>query len=64
MSNELPAGMREWVALVGGGTITRLDRAVARREAYFTEVTRPDGSVLKGFLRLDRNADPKAPSAL
>jgi len=64
MPNDLPAGVPEWLAQLGGGKITRLDRAVARREAYFAEVTRPDGSVLKGFLRLERNPDPKNPSSL
>lgn len=63
-ANDLPAGVSDWLAKLGGGTITRLDRAVARREAYFAEVTRPDGSTLKGFLRLERNPDPKNPSSL
>ena len=52
--HDLPAGMVEWVAEIGGGEITRLDRHVARREAWVVDVTRPDGSVLQGFLRLER----------
>ena len=47
--------MAEWVAAVGGGEITRLERHVARREAWVVDVTRPDGSVLEGFLRLERD---------
>ncbi len=54
LPNDLPAGMAEWVAEVGGGTITRLERHVARREAWVVDVTRPDGTVLEGFLRLER----------
>ena len=52
--SELPAGVVEWVAEVGGGEVTRLERHVARREAWVVDVTRPDGSVLEGFLRLER----------
>jgi aminoglycoside phosphotransferase (APT) family kinase protein len=52
--HDLPEGMFEWVAEVGGGEITRLERHVARREAWVVDVTRPDGSVLQGFLRLER----------
>ena len=31
--HDLPDGMVEWVAEVGGGEITMLERHVARREA-------------------------------
>jgi len=55
--HDLPEGMLEWVAEVGGGEISHLHRHVARREAWIVDVTRPDGSVLEGFLRLQR--DPK-----
>ena len=47
---DLPNGMAEWVAQVGGGRITRLERHVARREAWVVDVARPDGSVTEGFL--------------
>jgi len=57
--HDLPAGMAEWIAEVGGGEITRLDRHVARREAWVVDVTRPDGSVLEGFLRLQRDGEGK-----
>lgn len=60
-STGLPDGIAEWVASVGGGAVTRLERHVARREAWVVDVTRADGSVLEGFLRLERepiDADP------
>jgi len=62
LTHDLPEGMVEWVAEVGGGTITRLERHVARREAWVVDVTRPDGSVLEGFLRLDRHPEPETSS--
>jgi aminoglycoside phosphotransferase (APT) family kinase protein len=51
---ELPVGTAEWIAEAGGGEITHLHRHLARREAWVVDVTRPDGSVLQGFLRLQR----------
>jgi aminoglycoside phosphotransferase (APT) family kinase protein len=54
MQHDLPDGVFGWLSHVGGGSVTRLERAVARREAWIVDVTRPDGSVLEGFLRLDR----------
>ena len=68
MTNDLPDGMVEWIAEIGRGEITRLERHVARREAWVVDVTRPDGSVLEGFLRLERHdardgiASPRWPS--
>jgi aminoglycoside phosphotransferase (APT) family kinase protein len=53
--HDLPGGVTEWVEGVGSGEITRLERHVARREAWVVDVTRRDGSVLEGFLRVDRN---------
>jgi aminoglycoside phosphotransferase (APT) family kinase protein len=61
---DLPQGMVEWVAEVGGGRITRLERHVARREAWVVDVTRPDGSVTEGFLRLERETVPDDPWSL
>lgn len=61
LQHDLPDGMIEWVASVGGGTITRLERHVARREAWVVDVTRPDTTVLEGFLRLERV--PAAPDS-
>ncbi len=57
-SHDLPDGMFEWVAETAGGRVIRLDRHVARREAWVVDVERPDGSVLEGFLRLDRHRSP------
>ncbi len=62
LTHDLPDGTVEWIAEVGGGTITRLERHVARREAWVVDVTRPDGSVLEGFLRLDRHDVPESSS--
>ncbi|MEO1914309.1 MAG: phosphotransferase, partial [Myxococcales bacterium] len=53
--HDLPDGIFEWIAEVGDGKITRLRRHVARREAWIVDVTRTDGSVLEGFLRLQRD---------
>jgi aminoglycoside phosphotransferase (APT) family kinase protein len=55
---DLPAGMTDWIAATGGGDVTRLERHVARREAWVVDVTRPDGSVLECFLRLEREDVP------
>lgn len=59
--HDLPEGTVEWIAEVGGGEITRLDRHVARREAWVVDVTRPDGSVLQGFFRIER--EPAGPDS-
>ena len=56
LQHDLREGMYQWIEATGGGTITRLERHVARREAWVVDVTRPDGSVLEGFLRLERQA--------
>jgi aminoglycoside phosphotransferase (APT) family kinase protein len=63
-AQELPAEMLEWVAELGRGEVTRLDRHVARREAWIVDVSRPDGFVLEGFLRLQRNHDQIDPRRL
>jgi aminoglycoside phosphotransferase (APT) family kinase protein len=56
LQHDLPEGMIDWIEATGGGRITRLERHVARREAWIVDVTRPDGDVLEGFLRLEREA--------
>ncbi|WP_419919366.1 phosphotransferase family protein [Candidatus Poriferisocius sp.] len=56
-NHDLPDGMTAWIAEVGGGRITRLERHIARREAWVVDVTRPDDSVAEYFLRLDREGD-------
>ena len=52
---NLPGGLLDWVAREGKGEITRLERHVARREAWIVDVTATGGEVLEGFLRIDRN---------
>jgi aminoglycoside phosphotransferase (APT) family kinase protein len=64
LAGRLPEGMADWVAEIGGGEITRLERHLARREAWVVDVTRPDGSVLEGFLRLQREEDSVDPRRL
>ena len=63
-ANELPQGAVEWLTAVGGGPITRLERHVARREAWVVDIQRADGSVLEGFLRLEREPVPDDPWSL
>jgi Phosphotransferase enzyme family len=53
-ANDLPAGTVEWLAEVGGGRITHLERHVARREAWVVDLERPDGMIRECFLRLER----------
>jgi hypothetical protein len=36
---DLPDGMVDWIAAVGDGRVTRLERHVARREAWVVDVT-------------------------
>lgn len=62
LKHDLPEGMFEWISGVGGGEVTQLRRHVARREAWIVDVTRPDGSKLEAFLRLQRDpggVDPR-----
>ncbi|MFO7550339.1 MAG: phosphotransferase family protein [Haliea sp.] len=53
-NHDLPAGLLNWLETLGKGQLSRLERHVARREAWVVDVTAADGSVLEGFLRLDR----------
>lgn len=53
--HDLPAGLYEWVEQAAGGSITRLERHLARREAWVVDITAANGAVTEGFLRLDRN---------
>jgi aminoglycoside phosphotransferase (APT) family kinase protein len=57
-AHDLPEGTTAWLAGVAGGEITRLERHVARREAWVVDVTRTDGSILEGFVRLERTRPP------
>jgi aminoglycoside phosphotransferase (APT) family kinase protein len=63
-THDLPDGVTDWVASVGGGELTRLERHVARREAWVVDVRHADGSVLEGFLRIDRDPQPGNPWSL
>ena len=56
---ELPADLVSWVEEVGGGRVTLADRKPggARKEAWFIDLERPDGTVTECFLRYDRS-DP------
>ena len=58
--HDLPEGVTDWVEQIGGGEISRLERHVARREAWIVDVTPGDGPVLEGFLRIDRNPVAKS----
>ncbi|HEX7095464.1 MAG TPA: phosphotransferase family protein [Acidimicrobiales bacterium] len=63
-THDLPVGVTDWVESIGQGTITCLERHVARREAWVVDVRRDDGSVLEGFLRIDRDPKPNDPWSL
>jgi aminoglycoside phosphotransferase (APT) family kinase protein len=58
VTSGLPAGMLDWVADVAGGPVVRAERHVARREAWVVDAERADGSLLEGFLRLERDPKP------
>ena len=64
LNHDLPAGMLEWVGTVGEGEIVALRRHVARREAWIVDVKRKDGSILEGFLRLQREEESVDPRRL
>ena len=56
---QLPDDLVTWIEQVAGGRLARADRQPggARKEAWFVDVTRPDGTVDDLFLRYDRS-DP------
>jgi aminoglycoside phosphotransferase (APT) family kinase protein len=64
LQHDLPAGIVAWIEELAGGEITRLARHVARREAWVVDATRHDGSLLEGFLRLERDPQPGNPWSL
>ena len=55
----LPDDLVSWVEEVGGGRLIAADRKPggARKEAWYVDLERPDGTVLQLFLRYDRS-DP------
>jgi aminoglycoside phosphotransferase (APT) family kinase protein len=64
INHDLPAGIPEWLATVGGGEITRLERHTARREAWLVDVAGAGGGIVEGFLRLERSEIPDNPWSL
>jgi aminoglycoside phosphotransferase (APT) family kinase protein len=64
LKHDLPGGIFEWLAQVGGGAVTRLERHTARREAWVVDITQPQGAVVEGFLRLERTQIPGDPWSL
>jgi aminoglycoside phosphotransferase (APT) family kinase protein len=64
ITHDLPSGIFEWLAQVGGGAVTRLERHTARREAWVVDVTPSQGAVVEGFLRLERTVIPGDPWTL
>ena len=54
-ASALPSPVLDWAATQGRGKITRLERHVARREAWVVDIESESGTVLEGFLRIDRN---------
>jgi aminoglycoside phosphotransferase (APT) family kinase protein len=62
--HDLPAGIPEWLAKVGDGQISRLERHTARREAWVVDIRDPEGRVAEGFLRLERTPIPDNPWSL
>lgn len=54
--NQLPPELEEWIEQAAGGRLSKADRRPggARREAWFVDLERPDGSTEGLFLRLDR----------
>lgn len=63
-SHDLPDGVTDWVATIGGGTISRLERHVARREAWVVDVAQRNGDIVEGFLRIERDPQPDNPWSL
>ena len=59
MSVALPDDLVAWMEEVGGGRLVLADRRPGggRKEAWFVDLERPDGSVAASFLRYDRS-DP------
>ena len=64
LNHDLPSGIFEWLAQIGGGAVTRLERHAARREAWVVDITPPKGAVVEGFLRLERTVIPGDPWSL
>ncbi|SFR89787.1 phosphotransferase family protein [Sphingomonas jatrophae] len=61
---DLPEKVITWTGRTLSGEVTRLEQAVARREAWLVEVTQPSGEVIEGFLRIERERPPGRMSSL
>lgn len=59
-THDLPLGLTDWLCQLGNGEISRLERHVARREAWVVDITATDGSVTEGFLRIDRKPNERS----
>jgi len=56
LAHDMPTSVIDWMAkAIGGGEVTKLERHVAKREAWTVDLKRPDGSSLQGFLRMERH---------
>ena len=64
LNHDLPTGISEWLSKVCDGRITRLERHMARREAWVVDVRGSKGDVSEGFLRLERTPIPNNPWSL
>jgi len=60
---ELDGRILDWIPRAAGGQIERLERALARREAWAVDVARPGGPAQPLFLRLAHASDPANSSA-
>ena len=58
MDAALDARLVDWIAAAAGGKIARLERALARREAWLVDVERPGEPPLELFLRIAHAGDP------
>lgn len=53
--HNLPEGILPWLTHEFSAQVSLLERHVARREAWIIDLKREDGSVIEGFLRVDRS---------
>lgn len=54
-AHDLPEGVISWLQSNNDAEITRLERHVARREAWVVDLAKEPGEILEGFLRIDRS---------
>jgi hypothetical protein len=63
LTDNLPAGITQWLGEVCHGQITRLERHTARREAWVVDVQDGNGEI-SAVLRLEREPMPDNPWSL